>query len=155
MDHNARAVELRNELWDFVRMMSQGVNTVFTPIMEAHGLTTLQARILMAIMKCGSATVGSVGEAVGVNSGNASTTCKKLEKAGFVKRVRDPADERYVRLVLTDRGQETIRRIDDTFMRMYGPILEATAAEDYETIITGMKILRRLITELGEMPERE
>lgn len=155
MTSSARVVELRNELWDFARVMSQGLNTVFTPMVESHGLTTLQARILMVINECGSATVGSVGNAVGVNSGNTSTTCKKLEKAGFVKRVRDPADERYVTLALTDCGQDAISGIDDAFMRMYGPILEAATDQDYETIIAGMKILRRLIAELGDMSERK
>lgn len=146
-----REIEFKNEIWDLIRLIAIEMDLVFRPIVESHGLTMIQARILAGIQRCELSTVGSVGNAVGLSSGNASTMCKSLEKAGFIRRIRAPEDERFVKLVLTERGKETIGRIGAVFQEKYTPILQEKTDQDFNTIIAGMKKLKELIVEMGRV----
>lgn len=56
-------------------------------------------------------TVGGLVKLVGIDQGNCSNMCKKLEKKGWVSRQRNPQDERVVLLSLTDQGQDIVDRI--------------------------------------------
>ncbi|NLW55710.1 MAG: MarR family transcriptional regulator [Firmicutes bacterium] len=109
----------------------------------------IQARILVGIERSGLSTVGGVGNLVGLSSGNASTMCKKLEKAGFIKRLRSLEDERLVKLVLTDEGRATLKKIDDVFREKYASLLEQWTEQDFTLIIAGMRKLSELISAMS------
>lgn len=143
-----RGTEFKNEIWDLMRLVTTGMDGVFRPVVESCGLTMIQARILVGIKRCELSTVGHLASLVGLSSGNASTMCKKLEKAGFIKRVRDSRDERFVKLVLTEQGAETIKKIDTFLDEKYAPILENKSVRDFDTIITGMQKLNEVLQEL-------
>jgi DNA-binding MarR family transcriptional regulator len=146
-----RGIEFKNEVGDLIRLITTGMDEVFRPIVESYGLTMLQTRLLFEIAQSELATVGSLGNVVGLSSGNASTMCKKLEKAGFITRVRNTKDERFVKLVLTELGSETIQKIDAALQAKYAPILESQSHQDFDTIIAGMKKLNELLTEMEKI----
>lgn len=134
-----KSIVFENELWDFLRTVSDCLVTDFRPIAEEHGLTLMQTRILMEVKECGHHTVGSLGNIIGLTSGNASSMCKKLEKGGFLKRLRNPEDERYVQLALTEAGQETLQKIGDALEFKYGVFLDNTNDEEFQTVFECMK----------------
>lgn len=146
-----REVEFKNEIWDLVRLITTGMDLVFRPLVESHGLTMIQARVLAGIQRCELSTVGNVGSVVGLSSGNASTICKKLEKAGFLRRIRASEDERFVKLVLTERGKETLKKINAAFQERYASILQKKTDQEFIAIISGMKKLKELIAEMGRV----
>jgi DNA-binding MarR family transcriptional regulator len=88
---------------------------------------------------------------VGLTSGNASSMCKKLEKSGFLKRCRDPKDERFVDLSLTGQGAETIQKIEEALEKKYGQFLESRSEEEFEELIAGMKKLSAFIQEMSTL----
>ncbi|WP_163363465.1 MarR family winged helix-turn-helix transcriptional regulator, partial [Enterobacter cloacae] len=51
-------------------------------------------------------TVKAIGERLALDSGTLTPLLKRLEASGTVRRLRDPADERSVRISLTDRGRQ-------------------------------------------------
>ncbi len=146
-----RGIEFKNAVWDLIRLITTGMDLVFRPIVESYGLTLIQMRILVGIERGELSTVGSVGGVVGLSSGNASTMCKKLEKAGFIKRTRDSQDERLVKLVVTELGSQTIIKIDAMLQEKYSPILESQSNEDFEQIIAVMKKLNKLLADMGKI----
>jgi DNA-binding MarR family transcriptional regulator len=126
------------------------MDKVFTPILAQYGLTMMQARILTEIKDCGHHTVGSLGSVIGIASGNTSSMCKKLEKAGFIKRIRDPEDERFVKLALTDFGEQTLQKIENTLDEKYGDFLRSNS-EQFCAIAIGMSKLCSFIKEMSEL----
>jgi DNA-binding MarR family transcriptional regulator len=138
---------LRNYLWDMMRITTMNMEAVFTPIVQTYGLTMMQNRILIAISQCDKPSVGSICHVIGASGGNASNMCKKLEKEGFIKRIRSKEDERVVELLLTEKGRETIVEIENEMEKKYKPILDSRSDEDYETIILGIKKLNELLTD--------
>ncbi|HEY3993173.1 MAG TPA: MarR family transcriptional regulator [Ktedonobacteraceae bacterium] len=55
-------------------------------------------------------SIGELAEALGVTGSSVTTACKRLEKAGLLKRTRqaDGQDERVVLVTLTSQGREQI-----------------------------------------------
>jgi len=142
-----RSFLLKNDLWDMMRLTTTNMEAAFSPIVQAYGLTLMQNRILVAITQFTYPSVGCICKVIGASGGNASNMCKKLEKEGFIKRIRSQEDERVVELVLTEKGKETINKIDDEFKKRYEPILDSKSDEDFETIILGIKKLNELLND--------
>ena len=80
------------------------------PIVQAEGLTPLQASVLLQLFRQ-NAAVGDISEATCMGQANASSLCKKLEQGGFLTRSRGESDGRVVTLSLTPKGRETEERI--------------------------------------------
>jgi DNA-binding MarR family transcriptional regulator len=115
---------LKKQLWDMIRLTNTNFETAYKPIVEIHGLTTLQSRVLIAINEFEEPTVGNVSKIIDMSSPNASNLCKKLERDGFIRRTRSSRDERVVVLKLTEKGEKTLHQINTDLKILFGPIIE-------------------------------
>lgn len=78
----------------------------YKPILEALGLTSYTQFIaIVALSEQGNQSVGSLGEKLFLESNTLTPILKKLEALGYVRRRRDPADERQVIVSLTAEGR--------------------------------------------------
>jgi DNA-binding MarR family transcriptional regulator len=65
------------------------------------GIGVGDLRCLNAIENAGGLTAGELSREVGVTSGAVTGAVDRLERAGFARRVADPADRRRVRIEVT------------------------------------------------------
>lgn len=142
---------LKRELWDMVRNITTSLQTAFRPIMEAHGITSMQGRILAAVKECENANIGTISTVLDTCSSNASNMCKKLEKDGFIIRKRSRLDERVVELRLTEKGENVLGEINGWLKKSYGPVLESKTEEEFELIIKGINSLNELLKEFEKI----
>ena len=140
-----------NEVWDFLRTITECMANAFRPYVEEYGLTLMQTRILVEIKGGEFQTVGSIGGIIGLTNGNASSVCKKLEQAGFIRRIRTPEDERRVKLELTERGEQTLKQIEEALEQKYGPFLKSKGSEEIQEIIQSMGKVTAFIQEMIEL----
>ena len=101
------------------------------PIVQAEGLTRLQAGVLFCLAQQ-DAAVGDISEATCMGQANASSLCKKLEQGGFLTRSRGAADGRVVTLSLTPKGRETVERIQgrlDHYLELLSDLPDGTQEE--------------------------
>lgn len=75
------------------------------PFLEPLGLTFPQYLAMLALLDSTPQTVGALGARLDMDTGTITPLVKRLEAAGMVTRVRDPADERRVLVDLTDNGR--------------------------------------------------
>lgn len=80
----------------------------YKPILDAVGLTYTQYIAMVALCEEDDQTVGALGEKLFLESNTLTPILKKLESAGYVRRRRDPADERQVRVSLTPAGRSLL-----------------------------------------------
>lgn len=80
----------------------------YKPILDAVGLTYTQYIAIVALSEQGDQTVSSLGEKLFLESNTLTPILKKLEKAGYISRTRDPSDERQVRVNLTAVGRRLL-----------------------------------------------
>ena len=96
-------------LADFLCFAIYSANLAFgrayKPILEQLGLTYPQYITIVALWEEDNQTVSSLGEKLFLESNTLTPLLKKLEAMGYVRRQRDPADERQVVVSLTDAGR--------------------------------------------------
>jgi DNA-binding MarR family transcriptional regulator len=77
----------------------------YKPILDELGLTYTQYIAIIALWEEDNQTVSSLGEKLFLESNTLTPILKKLEAMGYVRRQRDPKDERQVRVGLTEAGR--------------------------------------------------
>jgi MarR family transcriptional regulator, organic hydroperoxide resistance regulator len=76
----------------------------YRPLLEAMGLTYPQYLALLLLWEQDGLTLKALGERLGLDSGTLTPLVKRLEAQGLVRRARDDADERLLRVRLTAEG---------------------------------------------------
>jgi MarR family transcriptional regulator, organic hydroperoxide resistance regulator len=111
------------------------------------GLTYTQYVTLIAVSEQDDQTVRDLGNKLFLESNTLTPILKKLDAMGLVRRNRDPADERLVRVNITEKGRtlrmsqpelalsdvmglepEEFRRLQATIVKLRQNILMATSA---------------------------
>ncbi|MGY1729531.1 MarR family winged helix-turn-helix transcriptional regulator [Geodermatophilus sp. SYSU D01062] len=95
----------RVEVTLLLRRLTVELDAVGQRFADTHGLGRTDVRAVTAIMDAARAgqplTAGGLGAAVGLSSASVTALVDRLERAGHVQRVRDPADRRRVVLQMT------------------------------------------------------
>ena len=85
---------------------SRSVIGVYRPVLERLGLTHPQYLVMLALWEQSPLSVSDVGRLLQLDLATASPLIKRLEGLGLVDRRRDPADERTLRVTLSEAGRE-------------------------------------------------
>ena len=128
-------------------------NRLLEPVVQAEGLTPLQARVLLQLCRQ-DATVGDISQITSMGQANASSLCKKLEQEGFLTRRRSCPDRRVVTLSLTPRGRETTARLQRRLDR-YLELLNARPKADQEELIRGLRAIDQTLNYLNDQIKGE
>jgi MarR family transcriptional regulator, organic hydroperoxide resistance regulator len=89
----------------------------YKPLLDALGLTYTQYIALVALYDEDDQTVSALGEKLFLESNTLTPILKKLEASGYVRRKRDPADERQVRVGLTSAGRKIVEKDPGSSLR--------------------------------------
>ena len=126
-------------LYSAARATTQAYRTLLAP----WGLTYPQYLVLAILWMEGEQTIGSLGDAMQLDSGTLSPLVRRLEQAGYVSKSRSATDERVVTVGLTEAGTALRSEV--------APVRSAVAA------LAGMQDddqRHRLIAELQELTAR-
>lgn len=99
------------------------MNRLYKPLLDPFGITYPQYLALIALRTQEGRTVGELGERLFLESNTLTPLIKRLEAAGLVTRTRDKADERVVRVHLTDAGRTVT---DQALACVPGQVFEAS-----------------------------
>jgi DNA-binding MarR family transcriptional regulator len=98
------ASQLNDMLCFTVYSTAHAFNRVYKPLLDALKLTYPQYLVMLGLWERDGVTVKQIGEQIHLDSGTLTPLLKRLESAGLVRRARDAADERQVRISLTPEG---------------------------------------------------
>jgi DNA-binding MarR family transcriptional regulator len=94
---------------------------------------------MVLLWERGGRTVGDLGAKLLLESNTLTPLLKRLEMLGFIKRSRDPADERQVRVHVTEAG----RKLRARALHIPRCILDATGLE--------LERAKHLLEEIGAL----
>jgi DNA-binding MarR family transcriptional regulator len=77
----------------------------YRPHLDRLGLTYPQYLVLIVLWEEEPLGVGAIGARLHLDSGTLTPLLKRMEGAGIVERRREAADERRVRISLTEKGR--------------------------------------------------
>ena len=83
---------------------ARGVVAVYRPLLEPMGLTHPQYLVMLALWEHEPLSVRELSGLLQLDPGTLSPLLKRLEAAGYLRRERDPADERILAVALTAAG---------------------------------------------------
>ena len=98
-------VLLEKQLCFAVYSASHAFTRAYRSLLEPLGLTYPQHLVLLVLWERDGLRVKEIGARLYLDSGTGTPLRKRLESGGYVRRVRDTADERQVSIVLTPAGQ--------------------------------------------------
>jgi DNA-binding MarR family transcriptional regulator len=105
-DHLDRdgALALERQVCFALSVAARNVVAVYRPLLEPMGLTHPQYLVMLALWQHGPLSVKDLSGMLQLDPGTLSPLVKRLEAAGFVRRDRNPRDERSLSIALTDQG---------------------------------------------------
>lgn len=134
----------RNLQWKMMenmRRLNDHMERRLHPFCTRQGITSLQLSILMTLHHAGPQTVSALARRTCMAGANNSTLCKRLEKDGFVRRERDPADERQVRVSLTGKGAEVVEKFGNMCKKQKQMLAAYLTEEETRQVVAGIEKL--------------
>jgi homoprotocatechuate degradation regulator HpaR len=117
------------------------VISYFRPILNAHGITEQQWRVVRVLLESSALEPKEIGELCGISSPSMAGMLSRMEQLGFITRSRLKHDQRRVRVILTPQARRLAARMV--------PAIDAT----YERLeaIMGTQAIERLMNVLDEL----
>lgn len=89
---------------------AHAVHAAYAPLLQPLGLTYPQYLVLVSLNAQDGRTVGQLGAELRLDTNTLTPLLKRMEKAGWLARGRNPQDERQVQLSLTEDGRALAAR---------------------------------------------
>ena len=89
---------------------ARSVVAVYKPVLDPLGLTHPQYLVMLALWESDELSVRDLSRLLQLDPGTLSPLLKRLELAGFVRRARNPRDERALAVALTPEGRALRKR---------------------------------------------
>ncbi|WP_456685815.1 MarR family winged helix-turn-helix transcriptional regulator [Bradyrhizobium sp. P5_C11_2] len=101
---------LDRQLCFSVYAAAHAFTAAYKPLLEPLGLTYPQYLAMLALWEEDGQSVKQIATRLHLDSGTVTPLLKRLERDGLLRRGRDPADERLLRVELTDAGRALRRK---------------------------------------------
>ena len=122
------ALSLDNQLCFAIYSASHAFTKFYKPLLAELDVTYPQYLVMLFLWEHRQARVTDICSALGLDTGTLSPLLKRLEKTGYIKRVRSKEDERQVEVVLTALGQSK-RVVAEAILQEIGKALGCTENE--------------------------
>ena len=99
------ALKLENQLCFPLYACAKGIVQKYKEFLDPLDLTYTQYITMLVLWERGRQSVKELGDALFLDSGTLTPVLKKLEGKGYVKRERNPQDERILYVSLTRQGE--------------------------------------------------
>jgi DNA-binding MarR family transcriptional regulator len=98
-------IPLENQLCFSLYATTIAINRAYKPMLDALGITYPQYLVLSVLWEEDGRTITAIADRLALEPSTITPLVKRLEAAGFVGRLRNPADERQVHVRLTAKGK--------------------------------------------------
>lgn len=99
-------LQLKNQLCFPIYLCSKEIIRKYTPWLAELDLTYTQYIVMMYFWEKEKSNVKDIGRALLLDSSTLTPLLKKLEKKGYITRVRSTIDERNLEIEITDKGKK-------------------------------------------------
>jgi DNA-binding MarR family transcriptional regulator len=101
----------------------------FTELAAQHGLTAVQAKVLLLLQPDGAMTMRTIAGQLQYDASNLTGVVDRLEELGAVRRQPHPNDRRAKGVLLTELGQRTRKAFWERLTNRSGPLGKLNSRE--------------------------
>lgn len=135
------------------RSLFHSYNACMQRMLSKYGLYPGQPQMLFAIRELKNPTQNELALQLRVSKASAGVSLRRLESAGFVKRVRDQKDTRCVRIALTQKGAEYARWCDIDFEVIFSTLLEDFSGDGRDQALDTVRRMNKSLCALRQRLE--
>ena len=106
MEKDNDSLKLKNQLCFPIYLCSKEIIRKYTPLLKSLDLTYTQYIVMMYFWERERSNVKDIGKTLLLDSSTLTPLLKKLEKKGYISRVRSTIDERNLEVAITDKGKK-------------------------------------------------
>lgn len=100
-------LNIENQLCFRLYKLNKSITKLYAPLLKDAGLTYPQYLVMLVLwQEEQTKTIKDIGIILELDTGTLSPLLKRMEKLGFIKRIRSLEDERSVSIELTAHGKE-------------------------------------------------
>ncbi len=111
---------LENQLCFPVYACARKIVAAYNPFLKEIGLTYAQYITMMVLWEEKEVAMRDLGRRLYLDSGTLTPVLKKLEAMGYLKRYRNPEDERILMVSITDKGKALRKEAEKVPYQMGG-----------------------------------
>jgi DNA-binding MarR family transcriptional regulator len=141
--------ELLDELIAEVRRSQVATDMVDQAAADLMGVNRTDARCLDVLDQRGRLTAGQLAEASGLTTGAVTAMLDRLERGGFVRRLRDKEDRRRVLVEITPEARRKGHEMYRPHAEKWPLIAERYSDEDIALLLEFTRIGREMNEELA------
>ncbi|MCW8334775.1 MarR family transcriptional regulator [Vibrio sp. SCSIO 43135] len=116
-------MEKHEEVLVSIRQIIRAIDLHSKKLSKESGLTGPQLILMRSIQELGEVTIRQLSNHTNMSQATATTILDRLERNGYVQRVRSNTDKRKVHAYLTEKGTERIksapRPLQDSFINKF------------------------------------
>ncbi|WP_138207483.1 MarR family winged helix-turn-helix transcriptional regulator [Haloimpatiens lingqiaonensis] len=137
-----------NKSMEIVRMLKQVMDSIKQSVrkeFEDMNLTAPQGMIIGMLSHEGKMKISDLSKRIGLSNSTISGIVDRLEKQGFVERIRSEKDRR---VVYVDVNSEFRKNSKDRFcqiQRKMETVISKTSDEEADKILEGLSILKEVV----------
>lgn len=110
------------------------------------GISIAQCHVLLEVGKKGEISIVELAALLGLDTSTLSRTIDNMVKAGWITRITNPSDRRYVSLSLTGPGQKTFTSIQEINNQYFTEIFQLIPEEKRRQVVESFALLADAIT---------
>jgi len=108
------------------------------------GVTSAQCHVLLELADRGASNLIELSKQLRLDSSTLSRTVDSLVRAGYIDRVVDPMNRRYVQLGLTARGRRKVESIARSCNRLYRSLLREVPGDMQGALVESVRLLAEI-----------
>jgi len=139
-------VQFQERLIEVLKSVNGKLNGILHDFYEPYGLTSVQASVLLELNKNGEQNISDLCKHLYMGKSNLSPLCKRMEKSGFIERVRNSKDERCVNIKMTEYAQRIMIEVTTKLSENIIPALNKIEECKKNRIVDGLNILNECLS---------
>ncbi|WP_339060306.1 MarR family transcriptional regulator [Tepidibacillus marianensis] len=131
-----------------VRLLKQlmdGVRQTVQQEFKQSNLTGPQGMLVGTLAHHGAMKISDLSERVGLSNSTISGIVDRLQKQGYVERIRSEEDRRVVYVNVTDEFRKDAKKHFNEIENKFGTIMDQTTPEEFDKIFEGLNLLKELM----------
>jgi MarR family transcriptional regulator, organic hydroperoxide resistance regulator len=114
------------------------------------GVNVAVWRILAVLWQHGDLAHNELAELTSIEVSTLSRVSKSVQRSGLIRRKRTQADQRMVRVTLTEKGRELVQKIIPSALGMQAEIVGKLKSDDVKTLTKLLHVISDNLSAYGE-----
>lgn len=144
MQESSRSISIVKVLKQVGDYIKQNVEDEF----KEMNLTGSQGMVLGSLARNGEMRISDLSDRMGLSNSTVSGIVDRLEKKGFVERIRSKEDRRVVHVRVTPDFRKKAKNHFNDIEKKINTIMDKATPEEADKVFEGLDILRNLMDRL-------